>query len=203
MMIHEITKLVGKHKRRKRIGRGPGSGHGKTAGRGHKGAGSRSGFSGSLHPAYEGGQMPYFRRIPKRGFNNALFTKRFSAINVSLLDQTFSDGETVDLAALKGHGLIPNVNTPVKILANGELSKKLNVTAHRFSDAAVAKIEAAGGSCTPLEALKPAKKTKPAKSAAPAASGGGDKDESGDDDDKKKPADTSGGGDESEGGGGE
>jgi large subunit ribosomal protein L15 len=155
MMIHEITQLVGKHKRRKRIGRGPGSGHGKTSGRGHKGAGSRSGFSGSIRATREGGQMPYFRRIPKRGFNNAVFTKRFAAINVSLLETRFEDGETVSPETLKGHGLIPNVKTPIKILANGELSKKLTVTAHQFSDAARAKIESAGGSCNVIGGEEP------------------------------------------------
>lgn len=160
MMIHEITQLVGKHKRRKRIGRGPGSGHGKTSGRGHKGAGSRSGFSGSIRATREGGQMPYFRRIPKRGFNNAVFTKRFAAINVSLLETRFQDGETVSPESLKGHGLIPNVQTPIKILANGELSKKLTVTAHQFSDAARAKIESAGGTCNVIGGEK-AKVEKP------------------------------------------
>ncbi|QNN21142.1 50S ribosomal protein L15 [Planctomycetales bacterium ZRK34] len=168
MMIHEITPLVGKHKRRKRIGRGPGSGHGKTAGRGHKGAGSRSGFTGSIRATREGGQMPYFRRIPKRGFNNAVFTKRYAAINVSLLETRFEDGETVSPETLKAHGLVPNVKTPIKILANGELSKKLSVTAHQFSEAARAKIESAGGSCTLIggakkaqpEAAKPAEKPK-------------------------------------------
>lgn len=168
MMIHEITQLVGKHKRRKRIGRGPGSGHGKTAGRGHKGAGSRAGFTGSIRATREGGQMPYFRRIPKRGFNNAVFTKRYAAINVSLLETRFEDGETVSPETLKSHGLIPNIKTPVKILANGELSKKLTVTAHQFSDAARGKIESAGGTCTQIGARPKTEKPKaPNKQAEP------------------------------------
>ena len=148
MMIHEITKLAGKHKRRKRIGRGHGSGHGKTAGRGHKGAGSRAGFGGSLHPTYEGGQMPYFRRIPKRGFNNAKFRTVFAIVNVSQLDKAFDEGATVDASAIREARLINAKRGPIKILGSGELTKKLNVTADRFSASAVKKIEAAGGTAT-------------------------------------------------------
>ncbi|MBI1367199.1 MAG: 50S ribosomal protein L15 [Planctomycetes bacterium] len=146
MMIHDITKLVGKHKRRKRVGRGIGSGHGKTSGRGVKGAGSRSGFSGSIRATREGGQMAYFRRIPKRGFNNANFTVRFNVINVSDLEQFFDAGATVDPAALIKAGLVPDNGMPLKVLANGEITKKLSVSANQFSEAARVKIEAAGGS---------------------------------------------------------
>ena len=145
MMIHEITVQVGKHKRRKRIGRGPGSGHGKTSGRGTKGAGSRSGYSGSVRASREGGQMPLFRRIPKRGFSNFHFTKTFAAINVKSLQARFESGAEVNPDALVKVGLIPNTRLPVKILGEGELSKKLTVTAAAFSAGAKAKIEQAGG----------------------------------------------------------
>jgi large subunit ribosomal protein L15 len=144
-MIHEITKLVGKHKRRTRIGRGPGSGKGKTAGRGHKGAGSRAGFGGSLHPLYEGGQMPYFRRIPKRGFNNANFRNVFAVINVKVLEANFDNGATVDIQALADKHLVPNDKLPLKILGEGELTKKLTVKAAKYSASAKEKIEKAGG----------------------------------------------------------
>ncbi|MDX1564080.1 MAG: 50S ribosomal protein L15 [Phycisphaeraceae bacterium] len=147
MMIHEITQLAGKHKRRKRIGRGHASGRGKTAGRGHKGARSRAGFGGSLHPTYEGGQMPYFRRIPKRGFNNAVFAKRYAVVNVSVLEDRFDDGATVNPQVLAQVGLIRDTKLPVKILGTGDLTKKLEVTAAKFSASAAEKIEKAGGSC--------------------------------------------------------
>ena len=147
MMIHEVTALVGKHKRRKRIGRGPGSGHGKTAGRGHKGAKSRAGWSGSVPPGYEGGQMPYFRRIPKRGFSNARFRDDYSIVNVKALEARFDDGAEVNPEALAHAGLIRSAKDPVKILGEGELSKKLTVTATKFSGAAKEKIQNAGGSC--------------------------------------------------------
>lgn len=146
MMIHEITAKVGRYKKRKRIGRGVGSGHGKTAGRGHKGARSRSGASGSIHPASAGGQMPLFRRLPKRGFNNVRFRKIYQIVNTGGLDSRFKDGATVDPQALANAGLIANVNKPVKILGNGDLSKKITVTASAFSDSAVKKISDAGGS---------------------------------------------------------
>ena len=148
MMIHEITKLVGKHKKRKRIGRGPGSGTGKTSGRGHNGAGSRSGYSGSVPANYEGGQMPYFRRIPKRGFNNAAFRTEYAIVNVQLLESRFEDGAEVNTESLAKAGLVGNAGQPVKILGEGELTKKLTVTAKRFSASAREKIEKAGGSCT-------------------------------------------------------
>ena len=148
MMIHEITKLAGKHKKRKRVGRGPGSGTGKTAGRGHNGAGSRSGFTGSMPPNYEGGQMPYFRRIPKRGFSNAAFRKEYAIVNVQLLESRFEDGAEVTPQALAGAGLVGSAKQPVKILGEGQLTKKLTVTASRFSASAKQKIETAGGTCT-------------------------------------------------------
>lgn len=150
-MIHEITEQVGRHKRRQRVGRGPSSGRGKTAGRGHKGAKSRSGFTGSQHPTFEGGQMPYFRRIPKRGFNNARFRTEYSIVNIKMLETRFNDGDEVTPQALRQAGLIDDPAQPVKILAEGELTKKLTVSATRFSAAARAKIESAGGSIQLLD----------------------------------------------------
>lgn len=146
MMIHEITEKVGKNKARKRIGRGRGSGTGKTSGRGHKGAASRSGYS--RRPAFEGGQMPYFRRIPKRGFSNAAFRTEYHIVNVAALQNHFEAGANVDAAALVESGLIRNSKLPLKVLAHGDLTVKLNVTADKFSTSATAKIEAAGGSVT-------------------------------------------------------
>lgn len=148
MMIHEITKLVGRNKQRRRVGRGPGSGRGKTAGRGHKGAGSRSGYGGSMPEGYEGGQMPYFRRIPKRGFNNAAFRKEYAIVNVQALGARFDDGAEVNADMLAKVGLVRDPSQPVKVLGEGELNKKLTVTAARFSGSARQKIEQAGGTCT-------------------------------------------------------
>ncbi len=146
MMIHEITVKVGRYKKRKRIGRGVGSGQGKTAGRGHKGARSRSGSTGSIHPAAAGGQMPLFRRLPKRGFSTARFRKVYQIVNTGHLDARFKDGASVDPQALAEAGLIGDVSRPVKILGHGDLSKKVTVTATAFSDSAVKKIAEAGGS---------------------------------------------------------
>ncbi len=146
MMIHEITKEAGAHKRRKRVGRGIGSGHGKTCGRGHKGAGSRSGHSHRAN--FEGGQMQFFRRIPKRGFSNANFRKVFAVINIKALENRFDDGAEVNADMLVKVGLIPDTKTPVKILGEGDISKKLVVTAAAFSKGAIEKLEKAGGSAT-------------------------------------------------------
>ncbi|MCE9590454.1 MAG: 50S ribosomal protein L15 [Planctomycetes bacterium] len=145
MMIHEITPKAGKNKKSKRLGRGIGSGKGKTSGRGTKGAGSRSGWSGSIRAGREGGQTPWFRRIPKRGFSNFNFRVEYAAINVSDLQGRFNNGDVVDPAALVKAGLISNTRTPVKILASGELSKKLTVKAAAFSKIAQEKITKAGG----------------------------------------------------------
>jgi large subunit ribosomal protein L15 len=142
MLNHEITSIAGKHKRRRRVGRGSGSGHGKTCGRGHKGAGSRAGSTSiSL---YEGGQMPLFRRLPKRGFNNYKFAKRCEIVNVCQLEQ-FEDGAIVGVEQLSGAGLIDSIKSRVKILGKGDLTKKLQVTAHKFSKNAEQKIAASGG----------------------------------------------------------
>lgn len=141
MKLHELSPAVGSTKVAKRVGRGPASGTGKTAGKGHKGQNARSG--GGVRIGFEGGQMPLQRRIPKRGFNN-IFADKIVAVNVDALDR-FEDGATVDAEALKNAGLIAKSFDGVKILGSGELKKKLTVKANAFSESAKTKIEAAGG----------------------------------------------------------
>ena len=152
MMIHEITKTVGKHKQRRRIGRGGASGHGKTAGRGHKGAASRSGWK--RRAGYEGGQMPLIRRMPKRGFSNAPFRRLYHVVNVKNLETHCQEGAAVTPQTLAESGLIRDTGLPLKILGDGTLSKKLEVTAAKFSASAKQKIEAAGGTVTVVAAKK-------------------------------------------------
>ena len=142
MKLHELAPAAGSTKDVKRIGRGHGSGNGKTAGKGHKGQKARSG--GSIRPGFEGGQMPLQRRMPKRGFNN-IFAKEFAAVNVSELEKRFEDGAEVDAQALIDAGAIKDAKDGVKILGNGELTKKLTVKAAKFTAAAQEKIEKAGG----------------------------------------------------------
>jgi large subunit ribosomal protein L15 len=142
MLNHEITSVVGRHKARRRVGRGTGSGRGKTCGRGHKGSGSRAG-AGSVS-LYEGGQMPLFRRLPKRGFSNKRYAARYEIVNVSQLER-FDEGATVTVEQLSDAGLIANSRCKVKILGNGELTKKLEVMAHKYSRAAEQKIVGCGG----------------------------------------------------------
>lgn len=141
MKLHELSPAEGSKKTAKRIGRGHGSGWGKTAGKGHKGQKARAGKG--MRVGFEGGQMPLQRRIPKRGFNN-IFRKYVVAINVGTLNK-FEDGAVVDIAALADKGIAKNSFDSVKILSNGTLTKKLTVKANAFSKGAVAKIEAAGG----------------------------------------------------------
>jgi large subunit ribosomal protein L15 len=148
MDLKAVRAIGVKYKQRKRVGRGRGSGQGKTAGRGHKGQKSRSGYSRRI--AFEGGQMPLARRLPKRGFNNARFRTNYCIVNVGQLG-VFDDGENVDLAALRSRGLARKPADGIKILGDGELAKKLTVEAHRFSAGAVSKIEAAGGKVVRLE----------------------------------------------------
>ena len=143
MNLSDLNAIPMKRKRRKRVGRGPGSGNGKTAGRGTKGQKSRSGYSRRM--GFEGGQMPLFRRLPKRGFNNAKFRTVYAIVNVGQLEAAFEDGTTVDAAAIRAARLVNAKTGPIKILGGGELTKKLNVSADRFSGSAKAKIEAAGG----------------------------------------------------------
>ncbi len=155
MTITEITKRAGAHKRRIRVGRGESSGHGKTCGRGTKGAGARAGYRpGKLG---EGAMFPLFRRLPKFGFSNVLFTTRYQVVNLGDLQDRFDDGAQVTPAALKELGLIHSADQKVKVLGDGELKKKLTVSAHRFSGSAVTRIEAAGGTVKWLDP-KPKKK---------------------------------------------
>ena len=141
MKLHELNPAVGATTAPKRLGRGTGSGLGKTSGKGHKGAKARSG--GGKRPGFEGGQMPLTMRLPKRGFTNK-FRKEFVAINVDRLE-IFEDGMVVTPVELIQYGVIKNVEDGVKILGNGEITKKLTVQANKFSESAKQKIEAAGG----------------------------------------------------------
>jgi large subunit ribosomal protein L15 len=147
MELNNLKPNKGARKARKRLGRGPGSGHGKTAGRGEKGQKSRSGYSRQL--GFEGGQMPLHRRVPKRGFTN-IFKTEFNVINLSDLDK-FEAGTTVDQASLREAGVVKGRVKKLKVLGNGELSKKLTVSADKFSKTAKEKIEAAGGTCQEIE----------------------------------------------------
>ena len=141
MKIHELTPAADSNKAVKRIGRGHGSGNGKTAGKGHKGQNARSG--GGVRIGFEGGQMPLARRIPKRGFKN-IFATKYAIINVSDLNK-FTDGTVVDTELLVAAGLVKKINDGVKVLGNGELTAKVTVKAAKFSQSAVEKIEKAGG----------------------------------------------------------
>lgn len=141
MKIHELKPALDSNKAVKRIGRGHGSGNGKTAGKGHKGQNARSG--GGVRIGFEGGQMPLARRIPKRGFNN-IFATKYAIVNVSDLNK-FKDGTVVDTELLVASGLVKKVNDGVKILGNGDLTAKLTVKAAKFSQSAIDKIEKAGG----------------------------------------------------------
>ncbi|MEG0978990.1 MAG: 50S ribosomal protein L15 [Oscillospiraceae bacterium] len=142
MKLHELSPVAGSKKEVKRIGRGAGSGQGKTAGKGHKGQKARAGRG--MRPGFEGGQMPLQRRVPKRGFNN-IFAKEIVSVNVSALERVFNDGDVVDVTALKNAGLIKKELDGVKILGNGDLSKKLTVKVNAYSESAKQKIETAGG----------------------------------------------------------
>ena len=140
MKIHELAPAIGSAKEAKRIGRGHGSGNGKTAGKGHKGQHARAGHG--MRPGFEGGQMPLQRRVPKRGFNN-IFATEWAAINVSALE-VFEDGTVVDAALLAEKGIVKK-NLPIKVLGNGKLTKKLEVKLNAYSASAAEKINAAGG----------------------------------------------------------
>ena len=147
MELSNLKPKKGARHAKKRLGRGPGSGHGKTAGRGEKGQKSRSGYSGKR--GFEGGQMPLHRRIPKRGFTN-IFKTDYAVVNVSDLER-FDNGATVDEAALRQAGLVKGRNDGIKVLGNGKLSKKLTVSATRFSETARKSIEAAGGTVQEIQ----------------------------------------------------
>ena len=141
MKLHELSPAFGSTKESKRIGRGHGSGNGKTAGKGHKGQKARAGHG--MRPGFEGGQMPLQRRVPKRGFNN-IFAEEWIAINVSALE-AFEDGAVVDAKALQEKGIIKKADKPVKVLGNGKITKKITVNLNAFSASAAEKINAAGG----------------------------------------------------------
>lgn len=141
MNLFELKPADGARKKNTRVGRGTGSGCGKTSGRGHKGQKARSG--GGVRPGFEGGQMPIYRRLPKRGFKN-IWRKEYAEVNISTLN-VFDDDMTVDAVALVEMGILKNVLDGVRILGNGELTKKLMVRAQGFTKSAIAKIEAAGG----------------------------------------------------------
>ena len=144
MKLNELRPAEGSVQERYRKGRGPGSGNGKTAGKGHKGQNARSG--GGVRPGFEGGQFPIYRQLPKRGFNNKRFATVYATINVSDLNR-FEDGAIVDIEALLAARVIRKAQDGLKVLGNGEITKKLTVKAAKFSAAAKEKIEAAGGSC--------------------------------------------------------
>lgn len=153
-MIHEITERAGGRRRRKRVGRGESSGLGRTSGRGNKGAQSRSGWGGRI--LSEGGQMPIFRRLPKRGFSNFNFRTEYAVVNVGALGERFRDGDSVDPQALRRARLVRSSDAKIKILGEGELNCRLAVSAHAFSAAARAAIEKAGGSVRVIESPDPA-----------------------------------------------
>ena len=142
MKLHELSPAPGSVKEGYRKGRGPGSGNGKTAGKGHKGQNARSG--GGVRIGFEGGQLPLYRKLPKRGFKNH-FAAHYAIVNVSDLDKRFNDGDTVNLETLMAAGLIKKSLDGLKVLGNGEITKKLTVEAAIFSASAKEKIEAAGG----------------------------------------------------------
>lgn len=169
MNLNQVNRGITKHKKKKRVGRGPGSGHGKTSGRGHKGQGALAGWTA---PAiFEGGASPLIRRIPKRGFNNA-WAKDVIAVNVGQLEAIFKSGDEVTIDALREKHLTRGRFDELKILGDGELTKKLKISAHRFSAGAVEKIEKAGGQAIVLPGKKPvvkgvAKERTQTKAAAP------------------------------------
>jgi large subunit ribosomal protein L15 len=143
MSLNNLKPAAGSKFERKRVGRGPGSGNGKTAGRGNKGAQSRSGYS--YKRGFEGGQMPLHRRVPKRGFNNTDFRTEYEVVNLDQLEARFDAGATVTLEALRAAGLVNVRNPRVKVLARGEVGKPLTVQAHKFSGKAAEKLAAVGG----------------------------------------------------------
>ena len=165
MNLNDVNEGIQKNRRKKRLGRGTGPGLGKTSGRGHKGQRSRSGAS--FHPQFQGGAMPMFRRIPKRGFNNR-FALTVLAVNVGQLEQLFEAGDEVNPETLAKTAIGKSNYDVLKILGDGELTKKLTISAHRFSGSAREKIEKAGGTIVELPGKKPVVKNKQ-KSAASTA----------------------------------
>lgn len=141
MKLHELEKNIGAKQKKKRVGCGSGSGLGKTCGRGQKGQKARSG--GSINPVFEGGQLPLYRRLPKRGFSNALFKTEYAVINVSDLNR-FDNGTVVTPALLKEKGIVKNQLKGIKVLGNGKLEKKITIQANKFSSSALEKIKESG-----------------------------------------------------------
>ncbi|HVX10825.1 MAG TPA: 50S ribosomal protein L15 [Pirellulales bacterium] len=157
MNLSDIHRGIKKHKKRLRIGRGLGSGRGKTAGRGHKGQGQLAGWT--AHPAFEGGQMPLVRRVPKRGFHNQ-WAVSVKAVNVGHLESWFENGAEVTIESLRATGKVKGRFDELKILGDGELKKRLKISAHRFSKSALEKIKAAGGEAVTLPPRAPVVKRK-------------------------------------------
>ena len=157
MNLEDVNRGITKYKARRRIGRGPGSGHGKTSGRGHKGQRSRSGWS--QHPTFQGGSMPMVRRIPKRGFTNS-FALDVAVVNVADLEKAFQDGDEVTPETLRAKSLAKQKYDVLKVLGNGKITKRLKVSAHRFSKSAADKIAEAGGETTILPGKAPVVKNK-------------------------------------------
>ncbi|MEE8161901.1 MAG: 50S ribosomal protein L15 [Acidobacteriota bacterium] len=147
MKLHNLSPAKGANRKRKRIGRGPGSGHGKTAGKGHKGQKSRSGYS--QRPGFEGGQMPLYRRLPKRGFRN-IFAKKYAIVNVQDLNR-FEEGTTVTPKMFQEQGMVNKIQDGLRVLGEGNLERKLTVQAHYFTQSARQKIEKAGGKAEVLD----------------------------------------------------
>ncbi len=156
MRLHDIKPNPGAKHRKRRVGNGESSGLGKTCGKGNKGQKARSGAS--IRPNFEGGQMPIFRRLPKKGFNNSAFKTNFAIVNLSDLEAKFNSGDTVNEETLRACGLIQGVFDEIKVLGNGELTKKLSVEVYRASATAKAAIEKTGGSLNETAAAKAAKK---------------------------------------------
>ena len=144
MKLHELSPAAGSTKESFRKGRGAGSGNGKTAGKGHKGQNARSG--GGVRPGFEGGQLPLYRKLPKRGFNNSRFAKEYTVVNLDVIEKLFNDGDVVDAEALLNKGVVSGIAADgVKVLGKGDLTKNLTVKAAVFSATAKEKIEAVGG----------------------------------------------------------
>ena len=157
MNLNDVHRGIQKHKKRKRIGRGPGSGQGKTAGRGHKGQGQRAGFS--AHVTFEGGQLPLVRRVPKRGFNNR-WALTVATVNLGDIEKVFDSGAEVTPETLKANSLVRHRYDVLKVLGDGPLTKKVKISAHRFSKSALEKIQQAGGEAVILPGKKPVVKNK-------------------------------------------
>jgi large subunit ribosomal protein L15 len=168
MRLHDVHQGIRKHKKRKRVGRGPGSGHGKTSGRGHKGQGQLAGWS--HHPTFQGGAMPLVRRVPKRGFNNK-FARNVAIVNLGSLEASFESGAEITPEMIADSPLMGHRFDELKILGDGDLTKKFTITAHRFSKSAVEKIEKAGGTVVRLPGPTPVEDKKKAAREANIAAG--------------------------------